>query len=89
MSPSVNWGSSNDGDSNTLQDPGRMTGSGGEDRLLDMTVGLGATWGTHLEVQGGKCSLGMRVNPHNGLFQAQQLYLDLSAFPLETPLSLV
>lgn len=86
MSPSVNWGSSNDADSNTLQDSGRMTGSG----RRGQTVGYDSwTRGTHLEVQGGECPLGMRDNPHNGLFQAQQLYLDLSAFPFETPLSLV
>lgn len=53
-----------------------------------MTVGLAAAWGAHREVQGEQCPLGMRDNPHNGLFQAQQLYLDLSAFPFETPLNL-
>ena len=39
LSPSVNWGSSSDGDSNTLQDSGRMTGSGGRGH----TVGY-ASW---------------------------------------------
>lgn len=53
-----------------------------------MTVGLAAAWAAHREVQGEQCPLGMRDNPHNGLFQAQQLYLDLSAFPFETPLNL-
>lgn len=55
MSPTVNRGSSYDSVSNTLQDSGRDDRVEGKDRPLDGTVGLEATWGTHLEVWGEQC----------------------------------
>lgn len=86
MSPSVKWGSSSDSDGNTLQDSGKKEG---EDRLLDITVRLGVAWGTHLEVQGEQCLLGMRQPTTQQATPRFGSYIWVSsAFPFGTPLSL-